>query len=596
MTNGHTENRTPQRRGQKAGWVRTAGRWFARRQIIGSAVLLLLLLLTGSAAGQDTGVQAEALGQANLRAATDVNAALVGQIQIGTRYPVIGRSQFYPWLLLAEPTSLQPLGWVFDELVTVYGNLNNVPFTEQQISAGAPAVTDAPVGVALPTATLAASTPLPVSAATATLPASTTGVMGTVLGEINIRFGPGIDYPRIGIGRAGEVYAISGRHTQLPWLQIVYPPAPNGFGWVNQDLLEISGNVFNVPAISQTIFDLPTLTPTAPVVQAASLINGTAVPISPAFQALGDELWNMILSARFELETSRLGALFVMDLRTGEALTFGNRIAFSGMSLNKIAILADVYSDLVTPPDTDLAVDIANMMVCSENSASNALLAAQGNGDPLAGAASVTQFLQDVGLSNTYIVAPFLVDPSATPAPVRAPTTEADQLSATPDYSNQLTVDEMGWLLNGIYQCAFNNNGPLISAAPNAFDQRECRQMLDVMSSNNLGQPLLMSAGVPENTRVAHKHGWTADTHGDAGIVFTPGGDYVLVVALHNPTWLDFSESFPLITEISRRIYNYFNPTALFETPRDPFIVEAAQCQVAGTPIVDELMSFTFSG
>jgi hypothetical protein len=179
---------------------------------------------------------------------------------------------------------------------------------------------------------------------------------------------------------------------------------------------------------------------------------------------------------------------------------------------------------------------------------------------------------------------------------VRAPTTQADQISATPDYSNQLTVDEMGWLLNGIYQCAFNNGGPLMSAAPNAFDQRECRQMLDVMSSNNLGQPLLMSAGVPENTRVAHKHGWVPDTHGDAGIVFSPGGDYALVVALHNPTWLDFGESFPLITEISRRIYNYFNPTTPFTTARDPLIVETAQCQIAGTPIIDELMSFTFSG
>lgn len=552
---------------------------------------MLLTLLAGSAAGQDTGVQAEAIGQANLRAATDVNAPLLGQIQAGTRYPVIGRSQFYPWLLLAEPTSLQPLGWVFDDLLTVYGDLNNVPFTEQRI--GAPVLNDTLVGVALPTASLSPGASVSQPGATAT-PVGAAGVTGTVLGEINIRFGPGIDYPRIGIGRVGEVYTISGRHTQLPWLQIVYPPAPNGFGWVNQDLLQINGSLSAVPAISQMVFDLPTLTPTAPVVQAATLISGAAVPISPAFQALGDELWNLILSARFELETSRLGALFVMDLRTGEALTFGNRIAFSGMSLNKIAILAGVYSAISAPPDNQLAVNIANMMVCSENSASNALLAWRGSGDPLAGAASVTQFLQEIGLNKTYIVAPFLVDPVATPIPVRAPTTEADQVSAAPDYSNQMTVDELGWLLNGIYQCAFNDGGPLMSAAPDAFDQRECRQMLDVMSSNNLGQPLLMSAGVPENTRVAHKHGWTADTHGDAGIVFTPGGDYALVVALHNPIWLDFSESFPLITEISRRIYNYFNPTAPFETPRDPFIVETAQCRVAGTPIVDELMSFSF--
>jgi hypothetical protein len=105
-----------------------------------------------------------------------------------------------------------------------------------------------------------------------------------------------------------------------------------------------------------------------------------------------------------------------------------------------------------------------------------------------------------------------------------------------------------------------------------------------------------MSAGVPADTRVAHKHGWTADTHGNAGIVFSPGGDYVLVVALHNPTWLDFSESFPLITEISRAVYNYFNPTAPVETDREPYIVNVEDCKVAGTSIIDDLTSLNFGG
>jgi len=558
--------------------------------IIGFIATLLPFVVSG----QDTGVQAEAVGQANLRAATDVNAQLMGQISNGTRYPVIGRSQFYPWLLLGDPTSFQPMGWVFADLVTVFGNINVVPFSEMQIN-GSPAVipqatlaatpTDPPlVGVALATATVDTNAP------TAT-PSASSGIFGTVTGEINIRFGPGVEYPRIGVGRTGESFEITARHTQLPWLQIRYPAAPNGYGWVANDLLDITGNVFNLPTISQTIFDLPTLTATAPVVQAAVWQNATAVPLSPSFQQLGDQLWNMILSADFELETSRLGALFVMDLQTGEAITFGNQIAFSGMSVIKIAILASLYSTLEVPPNAETAVDIANMMVCSENGASNALLMEMGDGDPVAGAQVVTQFLESVGLQNTYLVAPFLV-PNATPAPVVAPTTEANQQLAAPDYSNQMTVDNMGWLLDGIYQCAFNNGGWLMQALPGAFDQRECRQMIGVMSDNNLGEPLLMSAGVPENTQVAHKHGYINDTHGNAGIVFTPGGDYVMVVALHNPTWLEAEESFPLITNISRTIYNYFNPDAPMTTPRESYIVPVGDCRVAGTSIIDELMSF----
>lgn len=557
---------------------------------------IALWVLPRVANGQDTGVQAEAIQQANLRAATDVSAVLVGQIQAGTRYPVIGRSQFYPWLLLGDPSTFQAIGWVYADLVTVYGDASRVPFTEQvvaetvaTVAANTPIITatDPPlVGVAVATATLSAD----VQASATPLP--TTGIYGTVIDEINIRFGPGIEYPRIGIGRAGDSFEITARHSQLPWLQIRYPSAPNGFGWVANDLLDIKGDIFGLPVITQTVFDLPTLTPTPPVVQASTLLAGTVVPISPQFQALGDQLWNMILGAGFDLETRRLGALFLMNLRSGEAITFGNQIAFSGMSLNKIAILSDLYSRLTVPPNTEVAVDIANMMVCSENSASNALLSFIGNGDEYQGAQLVTDFLSEIGLGNTYIVAPFLTDPNATPAPVTAPTTRVNQVAAQPDYSNQMTVDDMGWLLAGVYQCAFNNNGPLMTAAPGAFDQRECHQMLDVMSDNNLAEPLLMSAGVPANTRVAHKHGWTEDTHGNAGIVFTPGGDYVLVVTLHNPDWLDFSESFPLISEISRTVYNYFNPTAPMETDREPYIVPVQDCQIAGTPIIDELTSY----
>ena len=546
--------------------------------------------------GQQATVTAEAQIKANLRATTDVNAALVGEITSGTRYPVIGRSEYYPWLLLGDPSTQEPIGWVFIDIVNIYGDINTVSYTSVVVgSTPAPTLT---VEVSSPpTATFQLQgIAVPTVIHTDTTPSPSTGVTGLVTGEINIRYGPGIEYPRIGVGHEGDVYEITARHTQLPWVQIMYPDAPNGLGWVAIDLLEIQGDIYSVPAISQTTFNLPTLTATPAAVQASNLFQSTPVAISPQFQGLGDQLWTMMLDANFEPETSRIGALFLMNLQTGEAITFGNNIAFSGMSLNKIAILSDLYSQLDVPPSLDVAVNIANMMVCSENSASNALLSYIGNGDPYQGAQVVTAFMESVGLGNTFIVAPFLVDPNATPEPVRAPITGVDQVRAEPDYSNQMTVDDLGWLLSGIYQCAYHANGPLMESLPGDFTAGECRQMLDVMSDNNLGQPLLMSAGVPEDTRVAHKHGWTADTHGNAGIVFSPGGDYVLVVALHNPTWLDFSESFPLITEISRTVYNYFNPDAPMETDRDPYIVEVDKCKVAGTPILDELTSVNYGG
>ncbi|MFN8374271.1 MAG: serine hydrolase [Anaerolineae bacterium] len=555
-------------------------------------VCFLLFLVPALVFGQ-TGVYAEAIGQANLRASTDTSSALLGQILSGTRYPVIGRSQFYPWLLLGDISSQQPIGWVFADLVTVYGDLNVVPFSTTIVNPGA--VVNTPTltvpAPAQPTATLSAQVTTVVPTAAPTVPAS--AVMGIAQGEINIRFGPGVDYPRIGVAQAGDQFVVTGYHTQYPWIQISYAASPNGFGWVSNGLLEVRGDIYSLPAITQTRFILPATTATPQVVQQSLVLGATAVPISPQFQALGDQLWEMILGAGFDPETSTLGALFLMDLQTGEALTFGNDIAFSGMSINKIAILADLYRTLDSPPDSSQAYTVVSAMVCSENTSTNGMLGIIGGGDEVQGAADVTDFMRQLGLQHSFILAPYVIDPNnITPVNIPAPVTTADQTRAAPDGYNQMTVDEIGWMLDSIYQCAYNNTGPLLTAFPGQFDSRECRQMLHVMSFNRIGA--LIEAGVPAGTRVAHKHGWINDTHGDAAVVFSPGGNYVLVVALHTPTWMDFSISFPLVAEISRNVYNYFNPTTPFASIRNETVPE---CDMGSNgQIISDLMSFTFAG
>jgi hypothetical protein len=547
-------------------------------------VITMLSMLPLLRAQPPTGATAEAIGTANLRATTDVNSTLLGGIQSGTRYPVLGRSQFYPWYLLADPVTNQPLGWVYAELVNVQGDLNSIPFSAVE------------VGVTLlPTATLDSAELLvtATNAASSAVTATPAGrVSGIVLNEINIRYGPGIEYPRVGIAHAGESYMITAYHTQFPWVEISYPTAPDGAGWVAVDLLQIEGDIFSLPAISQTRFDLPTLTPTPAVIQSSALLGATPVALSPEFQALGSQLWNMILKAGFEPDSSRLGALFLMDLQTGEAITFGNNLAFSGMSINKIAILSGLYNRLNTQPNANDALTIANMMICSENSATNGVLNLIGNGDEYRGAQVVTDFLGQLGLKNTFIVAPFLIPGVSTPQPVRAPTTLVDQNSTEPDYSNQMTVDEMGWLLGSIYQCAYNDGGPFRSGPlSDNYTAQECHKMLRLMSENQIGA--LIEAGVPKDTVVAHKHGWIDDTHGDAGIVITPGGNYVLVMALHNPTWLDFNESFPLMAEISRTVYNYYNPDGPVSEIRREQVSET--CELPDM-LISDLMSPAFAG
>lgn len=553
---------------------------------------LVLLMIGASLLLAQTGVTAEAQGQANLRASVGVDALKVGEISSGTRYPVIGRSEFFPWVLIADPVTLRPLGWVFQDLVTIQGNLNAVPLSNQVID---PNAVPTPVPTLAIPAPILPTSPILVTPSATPAPATPTlasNVIGTVKGEVNVRYGPGINYPRLGVAQAGERFAIIGYHTQFPWAQVAYANSPNGRAWIALDLLEVQGNIFSQPAISDAVLNLPTLTPTPSVITSVSIDGQTPVAISPAFAALGNQLYDLFLRGKFDPATSRFGALFLMDLQTGETLTFGDNVAFSGTSVMKIAILARLYGSLSAPPDERTATDIANTMICSENGATNRLLALVGGGDEWNGAQEVTRFLNALGLESSFISSPYIVDPSKPPVPPRPipiPTTPADQTRTNADLSNQMTVSEMGLLLASMYQCAYQNRGPLIEnpVFAGAYEPRECRQMLHVMSNNNVDA--LLKAGVPADTRVAHKHGWIADTHSNAAIFFTPNRDYVMVAIMHQPGWLNFTESLPIIAESSRQVYNYYNPQAPQLAVREGFIPEAPTCNFANTPLILDL-------
>lgn len=95
-------------------------------------------------------------------------------------------------------------------------------------------------------------------------------------------------------------------------------------------------------------------------------------------------------------------------------------------------------------------------------------------------------------------------------------------------------------------------------AHADSFTTDECNHMIDWMSQNRIDS--LTEAGVPVGTKVAHKHGFSGDTHADAALVFSPGGDFVLASFLYRPEWLEWEESAPLIADIASVTYNYFNP------------------------------------
>ena len=401
------------------------------------ALMTLLLAARLALAQQHTGVTAQAIGQANLRSDASIDSNLVGEINAGASYPVVGRSQFYPWILIGDPVSAEPIGWVYDALVVINGSLPRVPISEHVFNEAPPTITaTSPAQIR---ATLVASAATKVTPATAQSSSPSFGVTGEIIGEVNIRYGPGVEYPRVGVANAGQLFEITGYHTQFPWVRIAFDGVPNNQAWIAKDLLRISGNLLNTPAVTQSRLILPPLTATPPRISAGAA-GGEAVTLSTGFQILAKHLWNLVLEKGFDPQTSRFGALFVMDLQTGEAFSFGDEIAFSGTSINKIGILAALYQHLAGAPSIEIATDIANTMICSENVATNRLLSIVGNGNTYLGAEAVTEFYRQLGWGRSFISAPFTTigTPEPPPKPIPYPQTSADQLKADPDLSNQL--------------------------------------------------------------------------------------------------------------------------------------------------------------
>ncbi len=248
-------------------------------------------------------------------------------------------------------------------------------------------------------------------------------------------------------------------------------------------------------------------------------------------------------------------SIYVKDLTTGEELALNADVAYAGMSILKIAIMMESYRHLDGPPDQDTTKILTETMTLSGNFTANLLLRyVIGDGDAYQGVQRLNESLRYLGLVNTFMAAPY--DEDVLPQHIRTPANSRTDISTNPDPFMQTTPQDMGLLLEMIYQCA-DDGGTLIAAYPDQITPDECRAMLDMMSENRIDA--LIEAGVPESTRVAHKHGWIGDTHGDAGIVFSPGGDYVLCMYLYHPDWLEWEVSSPIMADLSQAVYRYFN-------------------------------------
>ncbi len=264
-----------------------------------------------------------------------------------------------------------------------------------------------------------------------------------------------------------------------------------------------------------------------------------------------------LLDSRLNDHPGLIPGIFVKDLETGDELAINGEVAYAGLSVLKIAILEEVYRDLDQPPDAETNKLITETMTESGNFTANLLLRdVIGDGDSYEAVEELTTSMNRLGLVNTFMAAPY--DEKDVALDVVTEANSRTDISTEPDPYIQTTPLDVGLLLEMIYQCS-HGGGTLIMTYPDSLTPGECQEMIKWMSQNRIDS--LIEAGLPPDTKIAHKHGWTSDTHADAGLLFTPGGDFVLVIFLHRPQWLEWEESAPLFADIATASYNYFNPS-----------------------------------
>jgi beta-lactamase class A len=264
---------------------------------------------------------------------------------------------------------------------------------------------------------------------------------------------------------------------------------------------------------------------------------------------------------------------YLLDLKTGEELHFGINngsslpvnpdIAFTAASTIKIPIMVSAFLNQNGKLDEATTNLMIEMIKQSDNPPADELMyAIDVNRGPLV----VTGDMQTLKLENTFL-AGFFCDVQ-NPCPLlqvfNTPANRRTDISTAPDAYNQTTPSDMGMLLEDIYQCAQTGGGTLVVTFPGKVDQAACQQMIQLLEEDKIG--VLIQAGVPEGTAVAHKHGWVTDvTSGimynvsDAAIVYTPGGNYVLTIYVYHPEQIIWDQISRLFAEISRAVYNYFN-------------------------------------
>lgn len=270
------------------------------------------------------------------------------RLAVGTALTAQARSGDGAWLYVQTATGTA--GWVSTNDVVVF-NVRGLPVQGAEAAAAPATADDTPVEAEAPATAVTTTTTLtdtvvaeetpagedgeeapasPTVPATATRrptpeadgrPTARIALTGS---RLNVRAGPGTNYPIVEKALPNEVFVAMGRNGPGTWVQIEVAEAPDGFGWVSAEFIELSEPLVNLPISDQVSSEpvQPTATPVPPaapadepapevtVERAATNSSGNSQPVAQRTAPTG-------LNGKLVVQTSPGGTFYLYDLASG---------------------------------------------------------------------------------------------------------------------------------------------------------------------------------------------------------------------------------------------------------------------------------------
>ncbi len=286
-------------------------------------------------------------------------------------------------------------------------------------------------------------------------------------------------------------------------------------------------------------------------------------------------------------------SMYVMNLNTGEEMGILPNAQVLASSTIKIGTLINFFRYQITAPTDDLKFLLGAAVICSDNGAANTLTIYTGQQAIVPGLQKLNDTFCKAGAVNTNLLSMIDIGPQETlpipdyyvsvyPTPCPGESIASAQIDTSvntnPGNQNVTTAADMGTMLMMIYDCAYNGSG-LLSVFPDEITQTECRQIIEILKGTRFHR--LLELGVPEGVTVAHKVGYVpaSGVVGDVGIVFSDGAPYIFVMYVWdavniNAPGIQVTQDWTLIEDVSRLVYNYFNPDVPLLQTRQPYLAD----------------------